>query len=240
MALIGNTFVQPTDPGAVGFGYNWYDSGNGNLWVRSADNTAWNALGNANTSDLGNVPVTGANMTGALTGVTGWAPVDSPNFTTAASLEGVELATQNDLATLQQNMENLINNQVSSALASYAQSTNGLLSSSISILTGTLDFSGTSGPSAIPPAQTIPLPSFTQVGGGTISATENQCKWFVSAGAEEFIPTGLSSGGQDYTRAIFTVDPLTSRTFACYDQETFGSHTTYGAKVFYVIIAIRG
>ena len=100
MALVANRYTQSTDPGAVGTGYQWLNSTTGNLYERNTTNTAWVLVGNVNLVTLGALMRTGGVMSGAITGVTGWAPLDSPDFTTVAKLSGVNLATVNDLTAL--------------------------------------------------------------------------------------------------------------------------------------------
>ena len=168
MALVGNTYVQATDPGSVGFGYFWANSSTGDLYARNTSNTAWVKQGNLNQAQGGSLPLAGGAMTGAITGVSGWAPETSPDFNTSAKLEGVNLATTNDLSTLQTNLEDYVDAQVASAIAS--QGVTSEVSSNTAIQTGTLK--GATATTAI----TIPLPVFSD----GQAATEAQCKWIVS------------------------------------------------------------
>jgi len=124
MSLIGNMYIEASDPGAVGCGYLWTNTTTGDVSARDTTNTLWNVLYNVNQANGGLVPVSGANMSGALTGVTGWAPNDSPNFTTTAKLMGINLATTNDLASLLSKVQALVASEVSSALASSATTSN--------------------------------------------------------------------------------------------------------------------
>ena len=107
-------------------------------------------------------------MTGAIAGVSGWAPETSPDFNTSAKLEGVNLATTNDLSTLQTTLEDYVDQQVASALAS--QGVVSTITSDTAIQTGTLI--GATPTTSI----TIPLPTFPD----GQQATEAQCKWIVA------------------------------------------------------------
>ena len=117
MALIGNRYIQSTDPGEVGTGYQWLNTTTGNLYERNTTNTAWVLVGNVNLVTLGALMRTGGVMSGPITGVTGWAPMDSPDFTTVAKLSGVNLATVNDLTALQTALEARIKAEAQAAVA---------------------------------------------------------------------------------------------------------------------------
>lgn len=168
MSLIGFRYVQASDPAAVGAGYQWYNTSTGIIYERNTTNTGWVAIGNANSANYGHLPLTGGTMTGAIAGVSGWAPETSPDFNTSAKLEGVNLATVNDLSTLQTTLEDYVDAQVASALAS--QGVTSEVSSNTAIQTGTLK--GATATTAV----TIPLPVFSD---GQV-ATPAQCKWIVS------------------------------------------------------------
>lgn len=67
MALIGNTYVLDTDPGAVGYGYFWQKM-NGDRSARNTSNTAWVAQGNVNQAYSGAAPLSGFTAQGDLWG----------------------------------------------------------------------------------------------------------------------------------------------------------------------------
>ena len=136
MALIGNRYTQSTDPGAVGTGYQWLNTTTGNLYERNTTNTAWVLVGNVNLVTLGALMRTGGVMSGPITGVTGWAPLDSPDFTTVAKLSGVNLATVNDLTALQTALEARIKAEAQAAVATALGGVSG--SQNITIGFGTL------------------------------------------------------------------------------------------------------
>jgi hypothetical protein len=175
MTLVGNRFVEASDPGAVGAGYQWMNSTTGDLYERDTTNASWTLIGNVNQANYGQLPLTGGNMSGAIAGVTGWAPNDSPNFTTVAKLLGVNLATVNDLADLETTLEALIVSKVDSAIASS--------SSSVSFGNNLVVATGKVGPATTPTGtMTIPAPVFPD----GIAATADQCfviasSWTISA-----------------------------------------------------------
>ena len=227
MSLIGSRYVQASDPGAVGFGYQWANSSSGILYERNTTNTGWVAIGNANSSNYGHLPLTGGAMTGAITGVSGWAPETSPDFNTSAKLEGVNLATTNDLSTLQTNLEDYVDAQVASAIAS--QGVTSEVSSNTAIQTGTLK--GATATTAI----TIPLPVFSD----GQAATEAQCKWIVSVYDAK---TGDTADSyylyfRDSTDSA-DVDPTAVRKFCAYTAKSNRS-LKVAAGIQYMIIARR-
>ena len=168
MSLIGFRYVQSTDPGAVGAGHQWENTTTGDIFERNSGNTAWTFLYNCNLANGGLVPKTGAVMSGPLTGVTGWAPNDSPNFTTTAKLNGVNLATTNDLTTLRDELVQLIKVDAQIAVANAL----GGLTGNQNVAIGSGNLVGATKASPI----TIPLPSFPD----GIKATEAQFKWLVA------------------------------------------------------------
>ena len=95
MSLVGNRYIQANDPGAVGVGYQWLDTDTSLLYERNGSNTAWVQVYNTNQTNGGLLPQTGGSVTGAITGTTGWAPSDNPNFATAAKIAGQNIATVN-------------------------------------------------------------------------------------------------------------------------------------------------
>ena len=233
MALVGNLYIAESDPGAVGYGYQWTKQSTGDLWARNTANTAWIAIGNINQANMGLAPKSGFAASGAITGVSGWAPVDSPDFSTGASLEGVSLATVNDITAVTENIYSTIQTLVAEAMSAYQ--TNTTAQSNVAIHSGTLNFDG-----APDTAQTITLPTFASDGQ---MATQSQCKWVVTQEIG-FIPTGLSGANDDW-QYYFTenggsvaVDPTTTLTFCAFVKRT-DEATHFGIKVHYLIVAVR-
>ena len=228
MSLIGMRYVQATDPGAVGFGYQWANSSSGILYERNTSNTGWVQIGNTNTTNYGLLPLTGGAMTGAISGVSGWAPETSPDFNTSAKLEGVNLATTNDLSTLQTNLEDYVDAQVASAIAS--QGVTSEVSSNTAIQTGRLQ--GSTPLTTI----TIPLPVFSD----GQSASQGQCKWIVTPGYN--ITDGTSNIYDVYYRDdtdAADVDPMAVRTFLAYMAYGPSRANKQALGIHYMIIARR-
>ena len=174
-------------------------------------------------------------MTGAIAGVTGWAPVDSPDFTTVAKLAGVNLATVNDLSALQTTLENLIDQKVASTFAAYGSTSDVLANTAI--LTGEFQFTSAGSWST---TQTIPLPTYPD--GST--ATEAECKWVAFP---TWIPMGVGLSGPDIEYLEFRssggaalVNPSTTRTFTAGIRNSNGaSGTPRPCNVGYIIVARR-
>jgi len=221
MALVGCRYIQATDPGTVGAGYEWYNTTTGVLLVRNLTNTAWEDP----YSLL--LPKAGGVMTGAITGVSGWAPLNDPNFTGTPKKLDINLATTADLATLQTSLTTLINDSVRSAVATYGSKLS--ISGNIVTAVGQLDSTTT--------AQTIPLPTFA----GDRQAIESECKWIVSPAFTDQHDSG-NQGGWNRLRFLngsgAVVDPTTTRTLKLvyiWDQD--GSYT--GGKFSYMITATK-
>lgn len=228
MALAGSRYIQSNDPGAVGFGYQWANSSTGILYERNTSNTAWVQIGNTNSANYGLLPLTGGTMTGAIAGVSGWAPETSPDFNTSAKLEGVNLATINDLSTLETNLENYVNDQIASALSS--QGTTTEVATNLAIGTGTLK--GATATTAV----TIPLPLFSD----GQQASEAQCKWIVSLYDAH---TGLAESDGYYlyfrdSTDSAAVNPTAVRTFVAY-MAKLDRTSKEAAGIQYMIIARR-
>ena len=227
MALIGNRYTQSTDPGAVGTGYQWLNTTTGNLYERNTTNTAWVLVGNVNLVTLGALMRTGGVMSGPITGVTGWAPLDSPDFTTVAKLSGVNIATVNDLTALQTALEARIKAEAQAAVATALGGVSG--SQNIAVGFGTLV-----GATATTPV-TIALPTFPD----GVQATQAQCKWVVAPLRGK---TGDTSDAfyqyfRDSSDAT-DLDPTTSLSFCAYHAKSDRSLKS-ATTVFYLIIGVR-
>ena len=227
MALIGNRYTQSTDPGAVGTGYQWLNTTTGNLYERNTTNTAWVLVGNVNIVTLGALMRTGGVTSGPIAGVTGWAPLDSPDFTTVAKLSGVNLATVNDLTALQTALEARIKAEAQAAVATALGGVSG--SQNIAIGFGTLV-----GATATTPV-TIALPTFPD----GVQATQAQCKWVVAPLRGK---TGDTSDAfYQYFRNssdATDLDPTTSLSFCAYHAKSDRSLKS-ATTVFYLIIGVR-
>ncbi len=227
MALIGNRYTQSTDPGAVGTGYQWLNTTTGNLYERNTTNTAWVLVGNVNLVTLGALMRTGGVMSGPITGVTGWAPLDSPDFTTVAKLSGVNLATVNDLTALQTALEARIKAEAQAAVATALGGVSG--SQNIAVGFGTLV-----GATATTPV-TIALPTFPD----GVQATQAQCKWVVAPlrGKTGDTADSFYQYFRDPSDAT-DLDPTTSLSFCAYHAKSDRSLKS-ATTVFYLIIGVR-
>lgn len=118
MPLIGFVYRQNADPGAVGFPY-WWVKDNGDAYSRDTTNTSWIFQGNWDDPHSGCLPLTGGVMTGPImtTGVSSWAPLDSPDFTGTPQKQGIALATTTELANAIASLQSLINTQVTAAIS---------------------------------------------------------------------------------------------------------------------------
>jgi len=213
-------------------GYDLVATDTGNFYVSNSTATAWILVGNVNSPNLGMLPLTGGTMTGNVAGATGWAPNDSPNFTTTAKLNGLPLATTSDLANTSTNILNTIAPKISEAVAATTSSIT--VKGSIAKTSGILFCADSSHP------VTIPLPTYPD---GT-TANESDCTWWVGL-------AGTQTAGQSnttwwpigetatsfHTSLIFSVNPTTSRTFAAYLITSSGNQ--YGVALCYGIIGVK-
>lgn len=229
--LTGNCYIGSGSLPAPVVGYDAIDINTGHKYSSDTSSTEWVLIGNVNEPNMGLLPLSGGAMTGAITGSTGYAPINTPDFVSSAKLDGLDLATINDLTNMQTTILDAVTPLINQAIASTTSSIS--VSSKIAFGHGTLTFStGT--------PQTIPLPYYP----GNIQATEEECVWAVSP-KWMYVPTGLSSGGADVIYLFTTdgqqahpVDPTTTRTFS------FGGirqDKAYWqpAEVTYLIIGVR-
>lgn len=214
-------------------GYDAVDTSTGNIYASNTSATGWNLAGNVNSTNLGLVPITGATMTGAIGGATGWAPLDAPNFTTSLKLNGVDVATTAALASTSTTILNSIAPKITEAVAS--TSAGITVKSNIARARGLLHFTS-------PTPQTIPLPTYPD---GT-TANESDCIWFVGLIGSiatpgvwfQGWPCGRSESGGDLA-LIYSADPTTTRTFSVYFKDRGGQTDQYHATIMYYIEGIR-
>jgi hypothetical protein len=211
-------------------GYDCVATDTGNFYVANSTATAWVLVGSVNSPNLGMLPLTGGTMTGNVAGATGWAPNDSPNFTTSAKLNGVDLATTTNLSDTSTTILNGIAPKITEAIAS---TSSGLtVKSNIARDVGLLTFTDTT-------PQTIPLPIYPD---GT-TASESDCKWIaflvgnsVSGNWAMGWPCGRSDGNGD-AGLIFSANPTTTRTFNAVLTDKGGNK--YPTIIGYFIEAIK-
>ncbi len=104
------------DPGAVGPGNQWFDTTTGDIFERNLSNTAWVLAGNIAQPNLGHVSRYGDILEGPLSGVTGFAPVVSPDFQVSAKLDGLDLSTQQFVNAEIAKLSALINSKIQEAI----------------------------------------------------------------------------------------------------------------------------
>lgn len=222
MSLIGFRYFDSSDPGAVGAGMEWYNKATGNLYIRDSTDASWVLVGNSDVASLGNLPLAGGNMTGAITGVSGWAPEDSPDFTTVAKLNGDDLVTSTDLSNTRTDIINLIDARVQAAIASSTGAVTGT-NASIAKLRGS--GSGQSGTSF-----TIPLPTYP---GSGETADESDCVW---------VPTITGFSADDYTAGAsyaWSLRLVQSGSTRTYTITQVNGHRLFDCYYEYVIIGVK-
>lgn len=220
--LVGSRYIgSGTLPTPVA-GYDAVDTTTGTQYQANASATAWVTVGNVNQTNLGLLPKTGGQMTGAITGTSGLSPVDSPDFTTTATLMGIPLATSTTLATTESNILNNIAPKIQEAVA--ASSVTLTVKSNIAIATGTKTFTSST-------PQTIAVPTYPD---GT-SADPADCKWVVGL-KSGYWPCGRSDSNGD-TNLAYDVEPTSNRTFALWLKDAGGNY--YNCEIAYMIIAVR-
>lgn len=219
--LYGATYVGTgTLPTPVP-GFSAKDTSTGNIYEANSSGTAWTLVGNANSAYLGLAPISGFTATGAIGGATGWAPLDSPNFTTSAKLGGVDLVTFTQLATQVTAINNNIAPKINSAVA--AVSSGLSVKGSLAIGTGILVFTSNA-------TQTIPMPTYPD---GTL-ANLADCKFVVGL-VKGYWPCGRSDGNGD-TQLLNTFT-TSNPTGYCVLQDLGGNY--YSTSVWYLVIGVK-
>ena len=227
-ALTGTRYIgSGTLPTPV-VGYDAIDTSTGSFYVSNSSSTSWMLVGNVNSPNYGMMPVTGGVMTGSISGATGWAPLDSPDFTTTAKLNGLALATVNDLTTAITNVNAGISPKITSAVAATSNAIS--VQAKVARLTGTLTFN--TGNSS--ETHAVPLPTYPD---GS-SAAIGDCKWAVWVAGCDAPGTAFSirfTDGLDTssaTVAAHVIDPSTSIMVAL---RCYGASYTGGAGLNTVI-----
>lgn len=212
MALIGNTYVQDTDPGAVGYGYFWQKM-NGDRSARNTSNTAWVAQGNVNQAYSGAAPLSGFTAQGAISGATGLAQLASADFQ-ALKLNAVNVATVNDLSDAQTAILKSCDAKINSGISGIAAAS-----------TYSSVFAFDQG--IVADAAYVPLPAFSD---RTALPEE-----IVFLGVEPYQFTDVFSG--NYTWTFYCqVQPVTRR-INC--KIVNSNNETYAGTAKYHIIALR-
>lgn len=96
--LVGNRYIQGTDPGAVGYGYQWANSSTGILYERNPGNTAWVTAGDTTKTNLGFLPAMGGSVSATFTGAHGLVALDgSVPFTNTPNVNGTMVCLMSDI-----------------------------------------------------------------------------------------------------------------------------------------------
>lgn len=230
--LVGSRYIGTGSLPTPVAGYDAIDTTTGNQYVANTSGTDWVLVGNVNTLNLGLLPITGGVMTGAITGATGWAPSDEPNFATKAYIAGKNVATTDEISTMQSTIMDSISPKITEAISSTTASVG--VNSKIAKAEGILIFVSSDGWS-IPPVQTVPLPTYPS---GEV-AKETECVWLVSP-IELKYSVGLD---RNYVQTFqYSTPPNVSRTFSAYSKivGSGGSNgSIVGCKIGYMIIGIK-
>ena len=169
MTLIGGyRYVQAQDPGAVGAGFEWLNTQT-NLWyIRNASNSGWTRIGNLGMENCGNLPISGGEMMGPITGAHGLLPEDSPNATTSLKVDGFDVARIADLNAVRQEVMASIRSALS-GVVNVGSGSSILDKVAFAVVDATLTPTA-NGSEATISAGTIALPTYP--GGGTAQASE--------------------------------------------------------------------
>ena len=215
MALVGNRYVNATDPGAVGAGYQWLNTTNGNLYERNTSNTAWVSQGNVNSALYGAAPISGFTAQGAINGATGLATLSASNFQ-SLQLNNVNVATVNDLADAQTAILKACDSKINSGLSGI--SSNSIYSTLFAFAQG----------SGLAHGQPVPLPAFA---GDRTATTDEIVMLIVTPDIINSVFTG------NYTWKLRCDVNPTTRVVYC---SIYNSHNDeYFGTVNYAIMAMR-
>jgi hypothetical protein len=145
-------YVQEEDPGAVGFGNEWVVPSTGLKFIRNSANTGWTPFGSAVVPNGGFYRSNSTiQLSGALTGNTGFAPISSPDFNTSLKVAGVNVATVNDLTNAWKTIESNIDSRIMEAMSLYTSKSS--VSDSIAMHQGSVVGSTWNDPIVIPMPQ---------------------------------------------------------------------------------------
>lgn len=225
MSLVGNRYIQDTDPGAVGVGYQWLDTTTNVLFERNAVNTSWVTLYNITETNGGLLPKTGGSVTGAITGTTGWATSDNANFATSAKIAGQNIATVNYVNQQVTSFNDLISAKISQAIAASTSSSevaSSLAKSGVGVKANGY-FSPTGSPgnwtldAGVAPFAAIPLPNYSDAG----IAQESDCVWIGAM--------ALSLSDRNQYNSKLTDNSVSSKSYIniCYQTATPRVYKSY-------------
>lgn len=222
-------FIQESEPttGVLAFD-EWCNPVSGNIKIRNSLNTAWTLYGNVDVDRLGLASRSGYTASGNITGVTDWATLNSPAFTTSATIDGINIATVNNVTNAKNMLNAIINSRVTTAINSYQRLLS--VSDSVALGSGVLQFAYGSSP---PAAQTIPLPVFAS---DSVEAEEDQCAWMVAPTYFALEDDTINASG--LRRVVFSANPITNRTFYATTYSE-GASEYRVCHIGYIIIGVR-
>jgi hypothetical protein len=219
--LVGFRFIQTTDPAqdpdwstAGGPGYQWLNatkngsSGTGILRERNVSNTDWYIIYAVNLTNGGLLPIQGGSVTGAITGPTGWAVADNPNFASGAKISGQNIATVNYVNQQVNSFNELISAKIAQAISAQTSdfNVNSAIAKTGTATTGNGYFPPTKQGSVptegVPNFDPIPLPYYP---GGAGQATSSESIWIASpAGTAANLQTATTADQNIAINHIFT------------------------------------
>lgn len=223
----GLIYISPSSqdpsgqPGFNGAGNFWSQTDTGNWYVRNSSNTGWTIVGSGDQTSFGLYPLSGGAGSGAITGNTGLMTADGNTpFATAPTVtnRNSQIATLADLASLQTNLQTLINESVSQSVAGIV--TPGI-NASIVIVNGTL------GPAATY-AGILQLPFSGLVYPDGTAVQSGDCHGFASTNS--IVSSGIDS--------IFLI-PQDTRGMSWQSYATNLTPTLFPVSLNYQIIAIK-
>ena len=222
MAIVGHVYIQPSssDPGAVGYGYQWRQTDTGLIKERNLTNSAWVDAGSANKNGRGFASRGGANFCGPITGTTGLMPTDaSAAFTNTPSVNNTKVALATDIQAAVDSLTQIILNLTGQAAPDVATTLTG----NILTWTGSMD------PGATWDA-TLSIPITTQTYGDGSEVQASDCIPFVwpnNASVDDVIQGfNLNFVGQNIMQ------------YQCYATSTTNG-TRFPAGIGYTVIAIK-
>lgn len=234
MALIGNIYTNPSssDPGAVGYGYGWFQSDTGNMYWRNTTNTAWVLAGNTDQTYMGLLSRSGGTMTGAILGAHGLMPTSGGDFSVAPTITGNTIATVPYVDAQVAAVNATISTQIAQAIASIP----GLsVASKLAIGCGISSQITMSGGVTSTGTYTIPLPTYGD--GTTATQAEVTGKYSAWVAAWNFGDNSISAETSSFALAE---TPANSRTFQLtYTNNSGIAVPTPFPQIGYVIVGVK-
>lgn len=239
--IIGNRILSGTAPvgtdvpGGDLTGYQWQQGTNLAEW--NPGTSQWVDVGSVSNTYYGLLSRGGGSMSGAITGPHGLAPVNTPNFTTSAKLDNVNLATVDDLADLETKINATIDSKISSAIATSQSAialgnnlkiTRGILSLNANVATPIPQPNWPDG-SPIPWSNSVWAVYAISLGGDNSPITNTD-------------PDSVPDGGQGiirYSVKRVSENPATVRVSSRFRNQSGNGQTVNSVIVEYIIISVR-